>query len=59
MLDGQRDPNTSEDYQKTLEALYAMSYGIKFAVKSQGFDYIVPPLEGLWWMDKMNVQPGK
>jgi hypothetical protein len=31
-----------------------MSYGIKFALKSQGFDHIVPPLEGLWWMENMN-----
>jgi hypothetical protein len=30
-----------------------MAYGTKFALKTQGFDYIVPPLEGLWWMEKM------
>jgi hypothetical protein len=54
MLDGRGDPNTSLDYQLAVEALYAMSYGIKFALKSQGFDHIVPPLEGLWWMQNMN-----
>jgi hypothetical protein len=54
MLDGEGDPNTSMDYQQAIEALYTMSYGIKFALKSQGYDHIVPPLEGLWWMENMN-----
>jgi hypothetical protein len=54
MLDGQGDPNTSLEYQQAVDALYTMSYGIKFAIKSQGFDHIVPPLEGLWWMEDMN-----
>lgn len=54
MIDGKGDPNTSVEYQQALEVLYAMSYGIKFASKSQGLDYIVPPLEGLWWMEDMS-----
>lgn len=54
MLDGKGDPNTSVDYQQAIDALYTMSYGIKFALKSQGYDHIVPPLEGLWWMENMN-----
>ena len=54
MLDGKGDPNTSLDYQQAIDALYTMSYGIKFALKSQGYDHIVPPLEGLWWMENMN-----
>lgn len=54
MLDGRGDPNTSLDYQQAIEALYTMSYAIKFALKSQGYDHIVPPLEGLWWMENMN-----
>jgi hypothetical protein len=54
MLDGKGDPNNSVEYQQAIDALYSMSYGIKFALKSQGFDHIVPPLEGLWWMDNMN-----
>jgi hypothetical protein len=54
MLDGKGDPNTSLEYQQAIEALYTMSYGIKFALKSQGFDHIVPPVEGLWWMVNMN-----
>lgn len=47
-LDGKGDPNTSPDYQLTVDALYTMSYGIKFALKPQGYDHIVPPIEGLW-----------
>ena len=30
-----------------------MAYGIKFALKPQGIDYVLPPLEGLWWTQEM------
>jgi hypothetical protein len=53
MIDGVGNPNITPEYQAAVETLYAMSYGVKFALKSQGFDYFVPPLEGLWWMDDM------
>jgi hypothetical protein len=54
MIDGQGDPNTSKEYAEALEALYAVSYAIKFKVKrSEGIDYGVMPLEGLWWADDM------
>jgi len=53
MIDGVGDPNIVPEYQSAVETLYALSYGAKFAFKSQGVDYIVPPLEGLWWMDDM------
>jgi hypothetical protein len=54
MIDGQGDPNTSPEYAEALEALYAVSYAIKFKVKrSEGIDYGVMPLEGLWWTDDM------
>ncbi len=52
-LDGQGDPNTSQEYQQAVESLYAISYAIKFSLKAQGFDYTIPPLEGLWWMEDM------
>ena len=52
-IDGHGDPNTSPDYQAAVEALYAMSYGLKFALKPQGLDYVVAPLEGLWWVEDM------
>ncbi len=53
MVDGIGDPNKSPRYQQSIEALYSLSYGIKFALKPGGPDYVIPPLEGLWWMDDM------
>lgn len=52
MIDGQGDPNTSQEFQEATNALYGVSYGIKFALKKQGLgpEYTVMPLEGLWWM---------
>lgn len=56
MLDGRGDPNSSEAYAHAVEALFALSYTIKFAVKKGpiGIDYGVMPLEGLWWADDMS-----
>ena len=55
MIDGEGDPNTSQDYSDAVEALFALSYAIKFAVKKSpgGVDYGVLPLEGLWWSEDM------
>lgn len=54
MLDGQGDPNTAPAYAQALEALYAVAYRTKFISKDElGKDYVVPPLEGLWWADDM------
>lgn len=52
MLDGQGDPGGTE-YSAALAALYPLAYGIKFAMKSKGSDFVVPPLEALWWADDM------
>ena len=53
MIDGEGDPNTSEWFAQATEALYSVSYALKFAVKKMDaeLDYTVPPLEGLWWSD--------
>src|SRR5690606_28715996 len=52
MIDGSGDPNTSPDYELALQWLYATSYALKFAAKAAfSRDYVVPPLEGLWWSD--------
>ncbi|MGF2950549.1 GyrI-like domain-containing protein [Microbacterium alcoholitolerans] len=54
MIDGHGDPNTSAQYTQSLEALYPLAYALKFAsARELGRDYVVPPLEGLWWADDM------
>ena len=54
MVDGTGNPNTAPAYQEALEALYAVSYALKFMIKKEGeVDYGVLPLEGLWWADDM------
>jgi DNA-binding PadR family transcriptional regulator len=51
-IDGKGNPNTSEEYTRAVEALYAVAYTIKFAAKHAGErDFVVGPLEGLWWAD--------
>jgi len=52
---GSGDPN-SEEFQKAVGLLYGLSFTIKMS-KMKGdqpegyFEYVVPPLEGLWWID--------
>lgn len=55
-VDGKGDPNTSTDFQDAIEALYSVSYTLKFMIKKggTGVDYGVLPLEGLWWAKDMN-----
>lgn len=54
MIDGHGDPNTAQEYAQAVEALYAMAYRIKFISKGElARDYVVPPLEGLWWAEDM------
>jgi hypothetical protein len=56
MIDGRGDPNTSQGYAQAVEALFALSYALKFAVKKGplAIDYTVMPLEGLWWAEDMS-----
>ncbi|MGB5386905.1 MAG: GyrI-like domain-containing protein, partial [Eudoraea sp.] len=56
MIDGIGDPNTSLAYKEAIEALYSLSYTLKFMIKKGelGIDYSVMPLEGLWWVDDMS-----
>ena len=56
MVDGHGDPNTSPAYRDALESLYPVAYRLKFTSKGDlGRDYVVPPLEGLWWADDMDA----
>ena len=54
---GQGDPNQEGGaYKQALGMLYAVAFTIKMSRKGQHqlegyFDYVVPPLEGLWWQE--------
>lgn len=53
MIDGHGDPNTPV-FEQATAALYPLAYRLKFASKSTlGRDYVVMPLEGLWWAPDM------
>jgi hypothetical protein len=55
MVDGQGDPNKVIEYQEAVQALFSVSYTLKFHSKNElGKDYVVPPLEGLWWSDNFD-----
>lgn len=41
-------------YADALKTLYPVAYGLKFMSKERGSDYVVPPLEALWWADDMS-----
>ncbi len=53
---GQGDPNEPDgEYQRAMGLLYGVAFTIKMSKlgdrRIEGyFDYVVPPLEGLWWM---------
>ncbi|WP_345891655.1 GyrI-like domain-containing protein [Ruminococcus sp. OA3] len=56
MVDGRGNPNTSKSYQNAVEILYGLSFTIKMSKLSGNqpegyFEYVVPPLEGLWKLD--------
>ncbi|MCZ4254983.1 GyrI-like domain-containing protein [Sulfitobacter sp. G21635-S1] len=51
-VDGAGNPNTSAEYLQAVQCLYGVSYAMKFAARAAlSQDYVVPPLEGLWWAD--------
>ncbi|ALJ20128.1 GyrI-like domain-containing protein [Microbacterium sp. No. 7] len=56
MVDGHGDPNSSPAYADALATLYPVAYKLKFASSRElGRDYVVPPLEGLWWAEDMDA----
>ncbi len=56
MADGQGDPNTSQAFKEAMEALFGLSYTLKFMIKKgqAQVDYGVMPLEGLWWANDLS-----
>lgn len=63
-VDGRGDPNEPGGaYQSALELLYTLTYTIKMSPKSgsapDGYvEYVVPPLEGLWWTEQGSFGSG-
>ncbi|MFZ2593448.1 MAG: GyrI-like domain-containing protein [Minisyncoccia bacterium] len=56
MIDGEGDPNTADEYTNAIQALFPIAYKIKFASKIElKRDFVVMPLEGLWWADDMSA----
>jgi hypothetical protein len=61
MVDGHGNPNDEDgEHSKAVELLYALTYTIKMGRKSENAqsedftDYVVAPLEGLWWFNDLN-----
>ena len=53
MIDGHGDPNT-QAFEDALTTLYSVAYPLKFMSKNElDRDYVVMPLEALWWADDM------
>lgn len=56
MIDGHGDPNVVQEYRDAVETLFPAAYAIKFLSKTElDRDYVVPPLEGLWWAEDMDA----
>jgi hypothetical protein len=57
-VDGKGDPNSGE-FQAAVSLLYGVAFTIKMSKMGKEqpegyFDYVVPPLEGLWWIEGEN-----
>ncbi|MCL1930685.1 MAG: GyrI-like domain-containing protein [Treponema sp.] len=56
-VEGKGDPNDKNgEYFKAVGILYSIQFTIKMSKMGNNklngyFDYVVPPLEGLWWLD--------
>ena len=57
MVEGTGNPNDKDgEYQKAMQILYGLSFTIKMSKMGENkidgyFEYVVPPLEGLWWQE--------
>jgi hypothetical protein len=53
MIDGHGDPNAQE-YSDAITTIFSVGYKLKFMSKKEDDrDYVVMPLEALWWSDEM------
>ncbi len=62
---GHGDPNAEDgEYKRSIGLLYAIAFTLKMSYKTPHkipgfFEYVVPPLEGLWWQDSTKQDPTK
>lgn len=60
VVQGRGDPNEPNgEYKAAIELLYGIAYTLKMSYKGQHkidgyFEYVVPPLEGLWHQAGVN-----
>lgn len=58
-VNGTGDPNAEgSGYGRAMELLYGVAFTIKMSPKAGHaidgyFEYVVPPLEGFWWIEKL------
>lgn len=57
MVDGKGNPNTEKSFGEAIEALYGLSFTLKFKAKNGPLatDYVVMPLQALWWAEDMEA----
>lgn len=57
MIDGEGDPSTAPAFHDAIATLYPVAYAIKFLNKKETLhpDYVMMPLEGLWWAENMEA----
>ena len=62
---GKGDPNDENgEYKASIEVLYGIAFTIKMSKKGDHridgyYDFVVPPLEGLWWSETGEVDYGR
>ena len=49
-IEGKGSPD-GDEFQAKVNALYSLAYGVKNICKREGKDFVVPKLEGLWWVE--------
>ena len=52
-LEGLGSPD-SDEFSNAISILYSTMYTIKFEKKNENMDFVVPPLEGLWWSEDIS-----
>ncbi|HET7009379.1 MAG TPA: GyrI-like domain-containing protein [Anaerolineales bacterium] len=49
MVDGEGHPQSGQAFARAITALYGLAYTLKFSLKKARRNFVVMPLEALWW----------